>query len=598
MNGAHAPSQSTGSDLFNETTLIEIRSRVDLIELVSDFVSLKKAGRNWKGLCPFHQEKSPSFVVSEEKQIFHCFGCHEGGDIFGFLMKMEGLTFPEAVERLAERAHVALSPKAGPTLSKDEKENFFQANRVAAWHYYENLKKSPAAERARAYLKERGISEAEIEKFRLGFALPHSDELKNIFEERKVPLEAALKVGVLRQGERGYYESFRGRLIFPIFNRENKVVGLGGRILESNPEVAKYINSSDSPIYDKSATLFALPLAKEAIRRKNRVFVVEGYLDAITLHQFGFEETVAPLGTALTPKHIALLKRYTDEIIVLFDGDDAGWKAAERSLDSFLDHKITPKVLLLPPGEDPDTFLKKFGAQAFIEKSKEVRNLLSVIIDKTLAKNAKDISGKAASLESLRPYLMKIDRPLERNLHIRRIAQGLDVPESWIFEELGLSPLKTPVKSGEKGQTKTAASAEELLLEIFIKFEGLRAKLIDKIQPDELFNEQARGLAVFLWKEVGLSACSVGELLPKVQDTQHQALLTELALKETAIETETASAIAADCVEKIKMDALKRKLGDLSLKIKNAEAHHQTDQVSVLLKEKQNILANLNAAKT
>ncbi|MFO1518854.1 MAG: CHC2 zinc finger domain-containing protein [bacterium] len=284
-----------------ETTLIEVKPR----GLDRAGVGLRlpqKSRQKLERPLPFPPREKPFFVVSEEKQIFHCFGCHEGGDIFGFLMKMEGLTFPEAVERLAERAHVALSPKAGPTLSKDEKENFFQANRVAAWHYYENLKKSPAAERARAYLKERGISEAEIEKFRLGFALPHSDELKNIFEERKVPLEAALKVGVLRQGERGYYESFRGRLIFPIFNRENKVVGLGGRILESNPEVAKYINSSDSPIYDKSATLFALPLAKEAIRRKNRVFVVEGYLDAITLHQFGFRRNRRTLGHRLNAK--------------------------------------------------------------------------------------------------------------------------------------------------------------------------------------------------------------------------------------------------------------------------------------------------------
>jgi DNA primase len=577
----------SGVRLFSDSTINEIRGRIDLIDLVSDYVPLKRAGRNLKGLCPFHQEKTPSFIVSPDKQIFYCFGCHQGGDLFGFLMKTEGLTFPEAVEKLAQRAGVKLEQShPSSNISSDEKENLFQANRIAAWHYHENLKKSPAAEKARAYLTQRGVTSAEIERFRLGFSLPHSEELQKVYRDRRVSLDAAVKVGVLKQGERGFYETFRGRLIFPIFNRENKVTGLGGRIIEAQNDLAKYINSPDSPIYDKSSNLFGLPLAKEAIRKKNRVFVVEGYLDVIALHQFGLEEAVAPLGTALTSRQIALLKRYSTEIIVLFDGDEAGWKAAERSLPLLLEQNISAQVLVLPPSEDPDTYLRKYGAQNFIEKLKEVRNLFSLIIDKTLAKNGREIAGKAASIQELKPYLLKLASPLERNLYVRKVAQGLDVPETWVFEELGLkhvsqSPSDLPMKKAHP-----TPKTEEMLLEIFLKFEELRPSIIDKISSDEFINEEMKLLAVFLWNLEGVRGLSISEIMNKISDPLLQSRMSRLALIESLTDEKTAETFASDCIKKIKLDDLKRKFGDLSLEIKEAEASRQTERLTALLKEK------------
>lgn len=536
-------------------------------------------------------------MVSPDKQIYHCFGCHEGGDVFRFFMKSEGLNFPEAVEKLAERAGVRIeSSLSRPGLSKDEKEELFQANRVAAWHYHETLLKDPGAQKARSYLQERGVGGPEIEKFRLGFSLPQNSGLLETFQRRKVSLEAAQKVGLLRQGERGLYESFRGRLIFPIFNRENKVVGLGGRIIEAQAEAAKYINSSDSPIYDKSAQLFGLSLAREPIRKNHRAIVVEGYMDVIALHQFGFEEAVAPLGTALTPRQINLLKRYADEIIVLFDADEAGWKAAERSLEPFLEQELSPKVLLLPAGEDPDTFLRKYGAKVFDEKLKEVRNLFSVIIDKTLEKNTKDIPGRALSLSHLRPYLLKVSRPLERNLYIRRVAEGLDVPESWVFEELGIS---TTVAAPQKPQENKGLSrgAEETLLELFIKFESLRPELLDKIEPDEFFIKEMRELASFLWSQVGKSPLPLAEILAPLTDRNLQNLMTKLALKESPVDHTTAISVAFDCIQRIKRNGLKQKLGDLSLQIKEAELSHQADRLANLLREKQTLLAEMGQGK-
>ncbi len=584
--------------MISDSTVNEIRSRVDIVDLISEYVPLKKSGRNFKGLCPFHSENTPSFMVSADKQIFHCFGCHEGGDIFGFIMKMDGLTFPEALERLADQAGVEIARQnSSPRISKEEKENLYQANRVAAWHYHETLKNAPEAENARKYLEQRGIRPQEIEKFRLGYALPYSHNLETVYKSRNVPLEAALKTGVLRQGDRGYFESFQGRIIFPIFNRDNRVVGLGGRIIESQENMAKYINSSDSPIYDKSANLFGLPQALESIRKKNRIFLVEGYLDVITLHQYGFSEAVAPLGTALTPRQISLIKRYADEIIVLFDGDDAGWKAAERSLDLFLDQEISPKVLVLPKDEDPDTFLKKFGAKSFQEKLKETRNLLAVIIDKTLTKNSTDIPGRAAALTELKPYLLKLHSSLERNLYIRKLAENMDVPEAWVFEELGIKANKAESISYKPDiKQKEMSGAEEMLLEIFLKFEMTRSKIIENIQPSDFITSHFQAFTEYLWGTDGVRQLQLTQLLEKVEE-RFKNLITQLSIRETPLDPLTADTMVTDCIKKIKKLSLKLKLGNLSNQIKEAESFQQTDKVLTLLKEKQNILAEMGINK-
>lgn len=583
--------------MFADSALNEIRSRIDIVDVISEYVPLKKAGRNFKGICPFHSENTPSFMVSTDKQIFHCFGCHEGGDAFGFIMKMDGLTFPEALERLAEKTGVNLPQRTGPRISKEEKENLYQANRVAAWHYHETLKNSPEAEIARKYLEQRGVRPEEIEKFRLGFALPHSNELEKVYQTRKLPLEAALKTGVLRQGDRGYFESFQGRIIFPIFNRENRVVGLGGRILENHENMAKYINSSDSPIYDKSANLFGLPQALEKFRKKNRAFLVEGYLDVITMHQFGFQEAVAPLGTSLTPRQISLLKRYANEIIVLFDADEAGWKAAERSLDLFLEQEISPKVLILPPGEDPDTFLKKFGAKALEGKLKETRNLLDVIIDKSLVKNTKDIPGRATALAELKPYFLKIASPLERNLYIRKLSEGLEVPESWIFEELGIQVAPQVKKTVSKIEKHTKLGAEETLLELFLKFEFIRKKIIEKINPEDFVSSEFQSLTQTLWGLDQISNLSISALLEKVTNDKLKSLITQLSMRESHLDLSSSDIVAEDCLKKIRLEALKQKLGQLSTQIKKAESDQQTDKVLTLLKEKQNILSTMELHK-
>lgn len=583
--------------LFDDSALTEIRNRLDLVDLVSDYVSLKKAGANYKGLCPFHSEKTPSFIVSPEKQIFHCFGCHEGGDIFSFLMKLESLTFPEAIEKLASKAGVEIQTGTDQQKIKNENEVFYQANRVAAWHYHEILKKSEKAEKARKYLLARGIGEAEIEKFRLGFSLNETDELIKTFEKKNIPIKAAEKTGVLKKGERGFFESFRERVIFPIFSKENKVVGLGGRILESGKETAKYINSPESPIYDKSSILFGFPLAKEAIRKKNRVFIVEGYLDVLAMHQFGFQETVAPLGTALTSKHIALLKRQVHEIIMLFDGDEAGWKATSRSLEHFLELDLDPKVLILPTGEDPDSYLRNSGEKQFQEKLKETRNLFTFFVDKVIAKNKRDISGKSATIAELKPYILKISSPLRRNLSVRMIAEKIDIPENWVLEELGLKAISTARRMAKVESKTPSSSLEETLLELFLKFDSVRPMIFEKMQPTDFENRELGKIIPLLTSEKKFQNLSWNEILDILEDKEIKSNLTQLLLKETIANETTASQIAIDCIDKIKKRAFKQRLKLLSEQIEEAEKQSQPDRLSVLLQEKQNLVGILSKAK-
>ncbi len=590
------PSINTGykQALFSESILSEIKSRIDLIDLISEYLPLKKAGRNFKGLCPFHSEKTPSFVVSQDKQIFHCFGCHEGGDIFGFVSKMDHLSFPEAVEKLADKAGIALEDLAHPkTHSKDEKEILFRVNEIATAYYQEVLQSASAGEKGRQYLLSRGLTLDESQKFRLGFAPAQGSELIKRLRADNIPLEKAVLAGVLREGEYGPYESFRGRLIFPILNPNKRVVGMGGRTLDSQTQAAKYINSSDSPIYDKSAILFGLPWAKEAFRKNKRAFVVEGYLDLIALHQFGYEEAVAPLGTALTPKQIGLLKRYVDEIVVLFDADEAGMKAAERALDLFLDQETTPKVLLLPAGEDPDSFLRKHGKVAFEEKLKETRNLFSLVIDKVLARNSSDIAGKTRALEQLRPYFEKLIHPVERNLHLRKMSEFLNIPESWLIEQLGKKkPAALMTAQGQPSREKI--SAEDLLLEIFLRYPKTRDVILKRISCEQFAGSPVQKMVDFFWGLDGVRGMTLSEIHRKAEEAGLAGAVTRLELNENPLEEDSLSSCIEGCIKKIRTRFLKHQLKALSLQIKEAEARNDLERVPQLIEQKQQILDSMN----
>src|SRR5688572_1815178 len=385
---------------YSTAVLDDIRAAVDIVDLVGRFVNLKKAGVNWKGLCPFHGEKTPSFMVNPKKGIFHCFGCGVGGDAFGFLMRQDKLTFPEAVRALAKQANVALPDDKAP--GDSGREELVRAMDLAARFYAEALAK-PAGARARTYLEGRGIDPEVARHFRLGYAPEGWDNLREFMRGEHVSEDVLLTAGLVvkRESGSGVYDRFRGRLMFAIRDLQGRVVAFGGRAF--GDEQPKYLNSPETPLYTKGNLLYAADVARDSIRAKNRALIVEGYVDCLMAHQYGFTETVAALGTAFTGTQLGVLQRYCDEVITFFDADAAGQKAAERaeqlleptsngatwaitrsgSFDAPGGFRV--KVALLPAGHDPDTFLRAEGAAAFTERIEQARSLLAYALDRVIA---------------------------------------------------------------------------------------------------------------------------------------------------------------------------------------------------------------------
>ena len=384
------------ANLIPEDAIRSIRESCSIVDVISDYVSLKKTGINHRGLCPFHSEKTPSFFVNESRRTFYCFGCSEHGDVFAFLMKRENMSFMEAVRHLAQRCGISLperrlSPQEAARL--EEREELFAITAEAARIYAELLQKDPRAGRARQYLSERGISAGTIETFEIGFAPDAWDTLTGRLRAKGVSLEKAQEIGLLAsRKDGGYYDRFRNRVIFPIRNSARQVIGFGGRIIDQGEP--KYLNSPESSIYSKRGSLYGLPLASQHISRENRVLVVEGYLDAITLYQAGILNVVAALGTALSEQHIQLLRRYSQNIIMVFDADTAGENAMVRSLEPFLAAQLTPRFILLPTGEDPDSFVKHNGPEKFKDYMDNAGPVLDHVIEKTIQNHVTCRSGR------------------------------------------------------------------------------------------------------------------------------------------------------------------------------------------------------------
>src|SRR5207247_369286 len=449
---------------YSQSVLDEIRAAVDIVDVVNRFVNLKKAGQNWKGLCPFHTEKTPSFMVNEKKGIFHCFGCGVGGDAFGFLMRQDKLSFPEAVRALAKQAGVALPEERGPA-GDHGREDLFRTMELA-WRFYVDQLWKPAGDRAQQYLAERGIDPEVARRFGLGLAPEGWDALSSFMRSEKVTDDALVAAGLAipREGGTGVYDRFRGRLLFAIRDLQGRVVAFGGRAF--GDEQPKYLNSPETPLYTKGNLLYAADLARPAIQAKNRALLVEGYVDCLMAHQHGFTETVAALGTAFTPAQLGLLKRYCDEAVLFFDADAAGRKAAERA-EELLEPTgssmawavnrtgaiessgaLRRRVALLPAGHDPDTFLRERGAAAFEERIAAARSLLAYALDRAIADPDGATGPRARTNAFARAALMlaKVADAQEAALLSREAAQklGVDATQLWIEAQRLQTALRRP----------------------------------------------------------------------------------------------------------------------------------------------------------
>jgi DNA primase len=353
-----------------DEVIAEVRDRCDIVAVIGEHVALKKVGASFKGLCPFHGEKTPSFNVSPAKRSYYCFGCQRSGDVFKFVTELQGKSFVEVVRELAARSGVVIPEKpesAQEQAVRSERTKLLDVNATVAAFYRAQLSDPEIGQKGRAYLESRGIGDAIAETFRLGLAPEGWDALARHLELRKVPVDLALTLGLVtpRKSANGYYDKFRDRLMCPVLLPAGEVVGFSGRTLGSDPETPKYVNSNESPIYKKSSLLFGLHAARPAIQRKNRAILVEGNFDVIALHQAGFSETVAPLGTALTDQQADTLRRHTERVILCMDGDKAGRAATLKDIALLVQAGIDTRVVALPQGEDPDSFVRKQGPEAF-----------------------------------------------------------------------------------------------------------------------------------------------------------------------------------------------------------------------------------------
>lgn len=552
---------------FSEDLIEEIRSKNDIVDVISGYVKLQKKGNSYFGLCPFHNEKSPSFSVSRQKQMYYCFGCGAGGNVFTFIMEYENYTFVEAVKLLAERAGVEV-PEVEYSKEAQERANMkatlLEVNKLAAKYYYAQLK-TEHGQTAYNYLTKRGLSEEIITAFGLGYSNKYSDDLYKYLKMKGYSDEILLKAGLISINEKnGAYDKFWNRVMFPIMDTNNRVVGFGGRVMGQGEP--KYLNSPETEVFDKSRTLYGLNRARTS--RKNYFLLCEGYMDVIALHQAGFNNAVASLGTAFTSGHASLIKRYVNEVYLTFDSDEAGTKAALRALPILKEAGLIAKIIRMEPYKDPDEFIKNLGAEAFEERINNARNgfLFSLeILERDYDMNSPE--GKTEFYKEVARRLTGFEEEIERNNYIEAVAQKYHVG----YENLRKLVGKTAINSGlakpavkpkqalgrERGKEDGNLLSQKILLTWLIESETIFRQIKKYITPNDFTRDLYRTVAELLYKQY-----EEGELVPAkvmnhfMEEAEHREVSElfntrihqletkeeqEKALKETIIRVKTHS---------------------------------------------------------
>ncbi len=421
-----------------QATIEQIRNASDIVEIIGSFVPLKRAGTNFLGLCPFHKEKTPSFNVNPSKQIFHCFGCHKGGDVFTFIREFENLNFLESVQRLAERAQIPIDFEMTPGQREEGslKQKLRTLHEQVAKHWEMILANDANAQIARDYLARRGVSEEAVKRFRMGYAHDRWDNILNWAKSKKHDPNLLEKGGLVIAGDKGHYDRFRGRLIFPICDEQGRVVGFSGRVLSPEQKGGKYINSPETPIFSKSRIIYGLDKAKRPILDAKSTVVCEGQLDTIACHLAGIENSVAPQGTALTADHARILKRYAEEVILCFDSDTAGQQAALRSLDDLLASGLAIRVAVIPKPHDPDSFIRENGVEAFRHVIDEAPGFFDFLISYLCQIHDADSDrGRVNIVQAMREAVQKTDNPVLIDTYAQKLSHRLNVAADAVRSE-------------------------------------------------------------------------------------------------------------------------------------------------------------------
>jgi len=563
----------------------EIKSRLDIVEVIRGYIKLHKAGANYRALCPFHNEKKPSFFISPARQIWHCFGaCDTGGDMFRFVMRVEGVEFGDALRILAQKAGVELK-RQDPKL-KTERQRLYEISELSCRFFEKQLGESSAGKEAKKYLLDRGIKEESIKKWRLGYAPDIWEGLSNFLVSKNYKREEVERAGLALKSEKtgNYYDRFRGRIIFPVFDLSSQAVGFGGRIFKQakrpdGQEEAKYINSPATLLYDKSRILYGLNKAGIEVRKKDACILVEGYVDAIMANQAGFENVVATSGTALTPYQLKILKRYSDNLLTAFDMDIAGDSATKRGIDLAQTQGFGIKVITMPKDSDPADIISKDPNdwQSFLEKAKSIHDFY---FENTLSRFDKDtLEGKKEISKVLLPIIKKIPNKIEQTYWVQSLTKTLGVREDDILTELKKTKVEqTEIeKFIEKATSPLQKTRKELLEERLAVLIIKSSKNLDLINEEflKLFSPQAIEIINFLKNN------NIDNVPDKLTDRMNYlSLKAEVEEDDVGAEEEFES-----CLKEIKTLAVKDKLSEISQEIKKAEGEKNFEKVQELMQE-------------
>ena len=594
-----------------EEKVSEIKNAADIVDVVSEVVILKKTGNNYVGLCPFHSEKTPSFTVSPEKKIFYCFGCTVGGNVFSFLMKHDGISFPDAAKILARRYGIDIPTRKISQQQKhrmSQRESLLAVNRQAMEFFRQELLEKTSGKRAMEYLKKRGISKEIIASFNLGYIPEGWDNIVKFYSKKKISLSIVEKAGLIvsREKKVGFYDRFRGLIIFPIFDLNMQVIGFGGRVMDDS--MPKYLNSPETPIYNKSRSLYGLHLAKIKCRESEKVYIVDGYFDLLALHQHGLQNSVATLGTSLTPDHVKILRGFIvkdGKVILVYDSDDAGIKAAMRSIGIFMRAEVDASVIVLPQGYDPDSYLFEFGYESFLKTDSKAKSLMSFLIDSAVKKHGLSIEGKIRVISELNEPLASISDNVARSLYIKKLAESINIDESTVREKIRKISVRKKDRSKRsiwsnndltRSKHKTGASdnvqgkdlkgkwdrLERQIITMMLQFPQILSKISESNIINLFEDNDLKSIGQLLLKYKERPEIRVSDIMNLIEDKEQRDMVASLAIGEDIWNHEACLGII-NRFESLR----KRNENTLIEKIKAAEKNNDFELLTKLLNQKQ-----------
>lgn len=578
--------------LIPDEVIDEVLARTDIVELISSRVPLKRAGANFRALCPFHREKTPSFMVSPSKQIWHCFGCGMGGSVVNFLMKFENLEFPEAVRMLAQKVGVKIpETREGSPGAKSKRKLLYEINELAAKYFQKNLADPKDGRSAREYLKQRAIEDETCHRFRLGYAPDRWDGFFSYAKGKGISFDFLLQAGLILPGkEGGYFDRFRNKLIFPICDFQGRVVGFGSRVLDQT--LPKYINSPETDCFRKGRNLYGLNLAREWVRDHNYIIVVEGYMDCITIYQNGFKNVVASLGTALTTDHVRLLKRFTNAVCMVYDSDQAGEAASLRGLDLVVAEDLRCKIVTLPRGFDPDDYLRRKGRQSFQNQLDRALDLfdykLNLLTSKYDSSKVEDIAKITAEML---PTIARIQNAVLKSGYIKELSKRLAVDKEALLIELGRVKDRGATYYRPKiNESQSAMRSEErTLIRLMLEDKDVGLRVKDSLEVEDFQDPRAKRIVAALFESISeRRSIDPAHLMSHMEGDEISQMISGLLVGPD--EPTNREKVADDCIERIKEANLKHRRLALQRRIRLAEAAGDDAQRMELLAEFQKLI--------